>query len=91
MSERSHGAAVQEDAVGFTSLTPNRFSGAGVLLGAAGLFLVREALAGLLFGVTPMDVPALLAAAVVLLLAAGLACYLPARRASRLDPIKELK
>ena len=63
----------------------------GVAIGAAGTFLVREALTGLLFGVTPLDGHAISAAALVLIVVAALACYLPARRASRIDPAKELR
>ncbi len=60
---------------------------AGVALGILGTFFVREALTGLLFGVTPLDGPAIGAAASTLLVSAGIACYLPARRASRIESI----
>jgi predicted permease len=64
---------------------------AGLALGTAGTFLVREALTGLLFGVTPLDARAIAASVATLLAAAGVACYLPARRASRIDPSRELR
>jgi putative ABC transport system permease protein len=63
----------------------------GVALGvAASLFLTRL-LSGLLFGVQAIDPIAFTSAAVVLVAAASIACYLPARRATRLDPIVVLR
>jgi putative ABC transport system permease protein len=43
-----------------------------------------------LFGVTPMDPAALAAAAIVLSVVSVAACYIPARRASRVDPVVTL-
>ena len=63
----------------------------GLVLGMAATFFAREALTGLLFGVTPLDRRAIAAAALTLLVAAAVASYLPARRASRIDPAKELR
>ena len=57
----------------------------------AGALALSRFLRGLLFGVTPTD-PATLAAVTVLLLAtAGIAVYLPARRATRVDPVQVLR
>jgi putative ABC transport system permease protein len=65
----------------------------GAALGACGIALglvlwlgASRALAGLLFGVTPMDVVTLLEAGAVLGGATVLAGFLPARRATRVDP-----
>ena len=61
---------------------------------AAGLFaaiLIGQALRGLLYGIRPTDPVALTLVALVLLVAAALACYLPARRAARLDPMIALR
>lgn len=71
-----------------------RQGGRVALLGtAAGLavsLLAGRALGSLLFSTTPSD-PATLAAAAGLLLATALAaCYLPARRATRVDPVRTL-
>jgi ABC-type lipoprotein release transport system permease subunit len=48
-------------------------------------------LRGLLFETTPLDPPTLLAAAAVLVGAALLATWLPARRATRVDPVEVLR
>ncbi|HJZ95594.1 MAG TPA: FtsX-like permease family protein, partial [Candidatus Solibacter sp.] len=61
---------------------------------AAGLFaaiLIGQALRGLLYGITPTDPAALTLVTLVLLVSAALACYLPARRAARLDPMIALR
>jgi putative ABC transport system permease protein len=60
--------------------------GSGVVAGVGASLAATRVLASQLFGVTPYD-PATLAAVAVLVLGVGfLACYLPARRASRVDP-----
>ncbi len=63
--------------------------GAAIGLGAA--MLVTRALTGLLVGVRPTDPLTLGAATAVLTLAAFAGCYLPARRATRIDPIVALR
>jgi predicted permease len=60
--------------------------GAGLLAGAAGVLALRQAMAGLLFGVRPLDPLVIGAAVALLVLVALLACSLPARRATRIDP-----
>jgi len=63
----------------------------GILLGSAGAWLLAGALGGLLFGVTAAD-PVTFALMVAVLGAVALAAgYLPARRASRLDPLRVLR
>jgi predicted permease len=66
-----------------------------VFLGlAAGLplaLLAARGMRGLLYGVSSIDVPAYLAAVAILLAIATLAAFLPARRASRLDPVIALR
>ena len=64
--------------------------GMGVALGLAGALVTTRALQSLLFGVTPLDVPTLIAVPVLLITVAIAACYLPARRASRVVPMDAL-
>ena len=63
----------------------------GLSIGLAGTLLLTRFLKGFLYGVTPHD-PWTLAGVLVLLSGAGLlACYVPARRAMRLDPMVALR
>jgi ABC-type antimicrobial peptide transport system permease subunit len=64
---------------------------AGLLLGTAASGLVTQALKGLLFGVTPSDPVTFLGMLIVLTSVASSAGYLPARRASRVDPMIALR
>jgi predicted permease len=61
--------------------------GAGFLLGAVGAFLLRRSLESQLFGIEAGDPVVLGAVTVALGLVALLACALPARRATRIDPL----
>ena len=60
---------------------------AGFVLGAAGAFGLRRSLESQLFGVSAGDPIVLATVTVVLASVAILACALPARRATRIDPI----
>ena len=60
-------------------------------IGAAGALAVTELLSGLLFGVSPTDPGTFLAVAALFVLAAFLACVVPARQAMCVDPIKALR
>lgn len=64
---------------------------AGVALGAAGSFAAARLIGSLLYDVTPTDAPTFLAMTAILLLVAALAGYLPARRASRTEPMIALQ
>ncbi|MCL4864608.1 MAG: ABC transporter permease, partial [Gemmatimonadales bacterium] len=58
----------------------------GLVLGVAGALLATRVIQGLLFGVAPHD-PVTLGAVALVMLAVGIgACWLPARRAARVDP-----
>jgi putative ABC transport system permease protein len=59
---------------------------AGVAIGLAGALLFSRALAKLLFGVQPFDLPIFALVSAILLAAAILASYIPARRALRVPP-----
>jgi putative ABC transport system permease protein len=63
----------------------------GVAVGLAGAFGVNRLIATLLFGVRPTDPTTLAAVTLTITLVAAVACWLPARRASRLDPNVVLK
>ena len=63
---------------------------AGVMVGLTAGLLAARSLSAVLFGVPPSDPWSIAAAAVILGLTAMAACYVPARRASRVDPAKTL-
>jgi len=64
---------------------------AGLAVGAAGSLALGRAIASLLFGVAPHDATTMAGASAVLAAVAAAACYLPARRAARLDPAVALR
>ena len=68
-----------------------RLTLAGISLGAAGGALATRYVEKLLFGVRSLDPVSFIAGAALLLLVALLASYLPARRASRVDPMVALR
>jgi len=63
----------------------------GVLLGLAGYFALSTIIGKLLFGVEPTDLSALLVAPLSLALVALAACMIPARRATKVDPMVALR
>jgi ABC-type antimicrobial peptide transport system permease subunit len=64
---------------------------AGVVAGLAAAFGLTRLMANQLFGVTPHDPLTYAAVAVLLMLVALFACFVPARRAVRLDPLAALR
>jgi predicted permease len=66
-------------------------AGLGMLIGVTASSIVSRLLNGLLFGVTPTDPVTFVGMFVVLTTVAALAGYLPARRASRIDPMAALR
>ena len=68
-----------------------RITAIGVALGIAGSLLMARYMTTLLFGVTPGDPVTLGATSAVLLTVAAAACFLPARRATRVDPMVALR
>ena len=63
----------------------------GLLAGIAGALLLSRLMRSLLFGIGAADLVTYLAMALLLLLAAYVSCYLPARRALRIDPVAALR
>src|SRR5688500_9696806 len=66
-------------------------AGAGVAIGLAAAFGVSRLLSGLIFGVSTSDPKTFLITPLVLAAAAMLASYVPARRATKLDPMEALR
>ncbi|HEU5459964.1 MAG TPA: ABC transporter permease [Pyrinomonadaceae bacterium] len=64
---------------------------AGVAIGVAGAFVLTRLIRGLLFGVGPNDAMTFIVVACVLTIVALLACYIPARRATKVDPLIALR
>lgn len=67
-----------------------RTTALGLVLGAGGAWLSAGLVRSLLFGVEATDVRVLVAVAAVLAVAAVVACAIPARRATRVDPVEAL-
>ena len=63
----------------------------GVALGVPAALFASRLLTGVLYGVPPMHAPTVIAAALALFAVTALAAYLPARRASRVDPMSALR
>ena len=63
----------------------------GIVIGIAGAVALTRYLTSLLFGVKPIDVVTFVGVAVILALVVLVACLVPARRATRIDPLEALR
>ena len=68
-----------------------RLVAAGVVLGLAGSYALTRFLSSMLFGVGATDTLTFAIVSLLLMAAALLACYIPARRAARVDPMTALR
>jgi len=68
-----------------------KFAVIGLSIGGIGAAAITQFVKSLLFGVTSTDPVTFVGVAILLMAAALLACYLPARRAARVDPIVALR
>jgi putative ABC transport system permease protein len=68
-----------------------RLAGTGIAIGIVGALAASRALGALLFGVSATDPATFTLAAVILAIAGVAAAYIPARRASRIDPVSLLR
>ena len=66
-------------------------TGAGIVVGLAGAVLLTRVMASLLFGVSTTDIATFSTVPLVLIATAALASYIPARRATRVDPVIALR
>ena len=83
--------AERRDVLGLVMRRGLALAGGGALLGIAGAAALTRLLASQLYGVRPMDPLTFAAVTALLLLVALVACWLPARRAARVDPVVALR
>jgi putative ABC transport system permease protein len=62
-------------------------AGVGIVLGIVASLALTRSMASLVFGIGKLDPVTLVAAPMTLVVAALLGCYLPARRAAKVDPL----
>jgi len=83
--------AQRYDVLRLVVLQGMRFVGAGIVLGLIGVFICTRLLQSLLFGIGATDLRTMFAVTVILTAVAFVACLLPARRATLVDPVQALR
>jgi len=63
----------------------------GIAIGALGAWALTRWIGGMLYGVSPTDAPTFVIVSLIVTVVAFLACYMPARRATRVDPLVALR
>jgi predicted permease len=66
-------------------------TGLGVAVGLAGAMALTRWMSSLLYEVSPLDLPTYLAVSAALIVVAAAACYIPSRRATKVDPVNALR
>jgi putative ABC transport system permease protein len=82
--------AARRDVITLVLARGFRFALSGVLVGVAAALLLTRVLQKLLFGVSPADPATFALVSALVGIVAFLACYIPARRASKVDPLTAL-
>jgi predicted permease len=83
--------ARRADVLGLVLKQGCAIAGIGMLIGLAGAAVMSRSLTTLLFGLTPLDPITFVGVSALLAAVALVACYMPARRAMRVDPIVALR
>ncbi len=98
VSQRTHELGIRmalgadaSSVLGMVLREGTRLAALGTAIGIAGAFALGRAIGSALFGVHPDDWRIMAGASICLLLVAFLACYLPARRATKVDPMVALR
>ncbi len=68
-----------------------KLAGVGIIIGVAVAFVLSKVMSSLLFGVGGMDAMTFATVSIGALAVALLACYIPARRATKVDPLVALR
>ena len=83
--------AQRYDVLRLVVLQGMRFVGAGIVLGLIGVFICTRLFQSLLFGIGATDLRTMFAVTLILTAVAFVACLLPARRATLVDPVQALR
>ncbi len=98
VSRRTHEIGVRialgagaSDVLGLVLKQGAKLTVPGILIGLAGAYAVTRGIGQLLYGVSPTDLPTFLSVSLLLAFVSLAACYVPARRAMRVNPVRALR